>query len=295
MCRWCRWTACVTCKPLRRPSWSRSSPICAVGRSSMTRSPRTHDGLWWRRWSPCLLGRCNGAGILQNLGMSSPVVSQSNPVCRLCTDFDPRSCGGSRQQPANTSTSENGESVRVMTSIVDRRPSWPLAPRTHRKHVSSTAISSGARQQRPWPAIRQPGISMAPKLAPANGSSVSCQGAAPAEARPPERQLQTQPQQSGHQPARLPSPGADLAKHREDQTSAEAKPAVETISRQRPKPAQDVPVELALIDPRAAHRTSLAQHIAAHGPPKLIFFDLETTGAAPSFRVSFNTRPKPVF
>ena len=180
-----------------------------------------------------------------------------------------------------------------MTSIVDRRPSWPLAPRSYRKHVSGTADSSSARQQRPWTAIRQPGISMAPSLAPGSCGAANGQGTAPAEARPPERQLQTQPQQSGHQPARVPSPEPSLAMHREDQSfraeriPAEAKPAVGMISRQSPKAPQVGQADQASIESTAASRTSVAQHIAAHGPPKLIFFDLETTGAETFAYISF--------
>ncbi len=233
--------------------------------------------------------------------MSPPVLSHYRAVCSSCTGLDARQHGGSRQQTAGT-RSESGEGAGTMTSIVDRRPSWPLAARSYRKEVSSTAGSSSTtRQQRPWTAIRQPGISMAPSLAPASCGAANGQGTAPAEARPPERQLQTQPQQSGHQPARLPSPDPSLAKHgaeqisREDLTSAEAEPEVEAISRQTPKPPQDGQADQGSSDPRAASRTSLAQHIAAHGPPKLIFFDLETTGAEPSCWMRFGNGSFDIF
>ena len=208
-------------------------------------------------------------------------------------------CGARRQRAGRTSAA-SGESVGAMTSIVDRRPSWPLAPRSDRKHVSSPTASSSARQ-RPWTAMRQPGISMAPKLAPANGSAASCEGTAPAEARPPEGHLRTQPQQSDHQPARLPSPAPVFADHHNDQASAESnpadhsngqmsaqeRPAVETISRQKPNSVRGLSADQGSIDPKSTQRTSLAQHIAAHGPPRLIFFDLETTGAALSRCASF--------
>ncbi len=189
-----------------------------------------------------------------------------------------------RQQQADSS-GVNVISSSTPRSLADRRPWWPLAHPGNGKHAvsnsssssisSSNSGSSGIRPQRSWSATRQPGISLAPSLAPANGSVSDGQGTAPAEARPREDEPPAQQQQPDQQhDSWLPSPAPVFSHQPTGQVSANSTKAAHPASRQpRGRSAQqpDTP------------RTPLAQHFAAHGPPKLIFFDLESTGGAVQF------------
>ena len=176
-----------------------------------------------------------------------------------------------RQQHASTS-GMNGISSSAVRSIADRRPWWPLGHSGDAKLGSDDiSSSSGTRPQRALPALRQTGISLAPSLAPANGSIADDLGTAPAEARPREESAsiqQLQPERR-HDSALL-SPAQVSSDRREVQSLANSTKAAEPPSHQpRCRPAQEL----------GSARTALAQHFAAHGPPKLIFFDLESTGA----------------
>ena len=182
-----------------------------------------------------------------------------------------------RQQGASSSGVDVNSSI-APRSLADRRPWWPLAQHGNGKHAvtsssssSSSSSSDGIRSQRNWSATRQPGISLAPSLAPANGSIPDSQGTAPAEARPREERSSAQPQEPERQhDSLLLSTATALGHEHEEQVSARSSKAADSASRQpKCKPAQQP----------ATPRTPLAQHFAAHGPPKLIFFDLETTGA----------------
>ena len=191
----------------------------------------------------------------------------------------------------------NGNSSAAPRSLADRRPWWPLAQQGNGKHAvsnssstsisSSSSSSSGIRPQRSWSATRQPGISLAPSLAPANGSVSDGQGTAPAEARPREEEPPAQQQQPDQQhDLSLPSPAPVFTHQPTEQVSATSTKAAHTPSRQpRGKSAQqpDTP------------RTPLAQHFAVHGPPKLIFFDLESTGGAvhPSSNANSSSQTRP--
>ncbi len=182
-----------------------------------------------------------------------------------------------RQQQAD-SNGVNVISSSTPRSLADRRPWWPLAQNGNGKHAVSnggsssiSSSSSGSRPQRTWSATRQPGISLAPSLAPANGSISDGQGTAPEEARPREEPPAQQQQPEQQHDLSLPSPAPVLSHPPTEQVSVDSTKAAHPASRQpRGKSAQQT----------ATPRTPLAQHFAAHGPPKLIFFDLESTGAA---------------
>ena len=188
-----------------------------------------------------------------------------------------------RQQRACTSGLEEPSSS-VSRSIADRRPWWPPGHRSNSKHASSALVSNSSsssnsetRPLRVWPASRQPGISSAPSLAPLNGSTADGQGTAPAEARPREEPTPAQPQQpeSQHDMSLL-SPAPVLSGQPDDRRSTNSTRAAHPIS---PTPKCSAAQDL------DSARTPLAQHFATHGPPKLIFFDLETTGACDSRRM----------